>query len=86
MKRLGSRFTRLSPLGAAHNHFNSSRIALAVYPPGVPIRDGRLRTVILGHLGRIGLNLMPTIEAPNDEPHAGRGGVAEGHRRAVIGV
>ena len=33
-----------------------------------------------------GLDLMATVEAPHDEPDLGRGGVAERHRRAAIGL
>jgi hypothetical protein len=29
---------------------------------------------------------MATVEAPHDEPDLGRGGVAERHRRAAIGL
>jgi hypothetical protein len=38
-------------------------------------------------LGGIGLDLVPAIPipAPDDEPHAGRGGAAERHRRAGLG-
>jgi hypothetical protein len=41
--------------------------------------------VPLGHLGGIGLNLMPAILAPDDQPDAGGGSVAERHRRAGLG-
>jgi len=37
------------------------------------------------HLGGIGLNLMPAILAPDDQPDAGGGSVAERHRRAGLG-
>jgi len=46
----------------------------------VPIRDGRLRAVALHHLGGVGLDLMPAIEAPDDQTHLGGSGVAKGHR------
>jgi len=35
--------------------------------------------------GGIGLDLVATIPAPYDEPHAGRGGTAERHRRPGLG-
>ncbi|MFZ3237609.1 MAG: hypothetical protein WA184_19875, partial [Stellaceae bacterium] len=37
-------------------------------------------------LGRVGLDLVAAIETPHNESHAGRRGVAKGHRRAVVGV
>ena len=37
-----------------------------------------------GNLGGIGLNPMTAIRAPNDQPDAGIGSVAERHRRAVL--
>jgi hypothetical protein len=46
---------------------------------------GRFGAVPLGHLGRVGLNLMPAILARNDQPDAGGGSVAECHRWAGLG-
>jgi hypothetical protein len=39
--------------------------------------------VPLGHVGRVGLNLMLAGFAPNRQPDAGGGSVAERHRRAA---
>ena len=33
----------------------------------MPVRDARLGTVALRHLGRVGLDLMAAIEAPDDQ-------------------
>ena len=41
--------------------------------------------ITLRLLGWVGLYLVPTILAPDDQPHLGRRGVAERHRRAGIG-
>jgi hypothetical protein len=38
------------------------------------------------HVGRVGLAPMAAIEAPHTQAHVRRGGVAERHRRAVLGV
>jgi hypothetical protein len=51
----------------------------------VPIEDGHFGAVRSGHLGGIGLNLMPTILAPNDEPELGSGGATQRHRWAGLG-
>ena len=45
----------------------------------------RFGAVSLGHLGRVGLDLMLTVLAPNDQPDAGGGSVAERHWRAGFG-
>jgi hypothetical protein len=37
-------------------------------------------------LGGIGLDLMAAIPVPHDQPHPGRGGIAERHRRAGFGL
>jgi hypothetical protein len=52
--------------------------------PANPGRSSR-RSVPLYHFGGIGLDLVPAIETPDDQPHLGRCGVAEGHRRAGLG-
>jgi hypothetical protein len=36
-------------------------------------------------ISAVGLDLMPAILAPNDQPDAGGGSIAEGHRRAGLG-
>ena len=45
----------------------------------------RFGTVPLGHLGGIGLDLTLASIAPNDQPDAGGGSVAERHWRAGFG-
>jgi hypothetical protein len=53
--------------------------------PLTPIGHSRFGAVPLGHLGGIGLDLMLAFLAPNDQPDAGGGSVAERHRRAEFG-
>jgi hypothetical protein len=45
------------------------------------MRDAHLSLVALRHLGRIGLDVVRAIEAPDDETHLRCRGVAERHRR-----
>jgi hypothetical protein len=59
--------------------------ALGADQPLSPIRHSRFATVPLGHLRGIGLDLVLTVLAPNDEPELGSGSVAERHRRAGLG-
>jgi hypothetical protein len=47
---------------------------------------GQARRAPLGHLGRIGFDLMLASLAPNDRPNAGGGSVDERHRRAGLGL
>ena len=58
--------------------------ALAADEMLVPVINGRPGAVVLGHFGRVGLGAIPAIETPDQEPHFGRRGVAEGHRRAAV--
>jgi hypothetical protein len=62
-----------------------SAAALGADQPLSPIGHSRFGAVPLGHLGRVGLDLMPAILAPNDQPDACGGSVAERHRRAGLG-
>jgi hypothetical protein len=50
--------------------------------PLAPIEHGPSRAVPSSHLGGIGLDPMLASLTPNDQPHAGGGGIAEGHRWA----
>jgi hypothetical protein len=54
--------------------------------PLAPIEDGRFGAIPGSHLGRVGLDLVPAFLTPHDEPHAGRSGGPERHRRAAIGL
>ena len=49
------------------------------------LKHGHFGAIASSHLGGVGLDLMPASFAPDDQPHAGRGGNAERHRRAAIG-
>jgi hypothetical protein len=75
---------RLLPLGSAHDEIDAPATALGAHQPRVPIGDGHLRAVALGHLDRVGLDLVPAIGAPDDQPHISRSSVAERHRRAAV--
>ena len=55
----------------------------AAHKPRGPIRHGGLGTVSLRLFGGIGLDLMLAVLAPNDQPDAGGGSVAERHWRAA---
>lgn len=50
-----------------------------------PFGNRGLSAVSLCLLGRIGLDLMAAISAPNDEANLGTGSVAERHRRTRLG-
>jgi hypothetical protein len=72
---------------APRNHeVDPPAAALAEDQPPVPVGDGHLGAVALGHLGRVELDLMPAVETLHDQPHVRRSGVAQGHRRAAVGV
>jgi hypothetical protein len=55
----------------------------AAHKPRGPIRHGGLGTVSLCHLRGIGLDMILAALAPNDQPDAGGGSIAERHRRAA---
>jgi hypothetical protein len=76
----------LSALGAGDDEIDLPAAALATHQPLVPVGDGRLGAVALGQRGRVGLDLVPAIAAPHDEPHMGRGGAAERRRRPGVAV
>lgn len=58
-----------------------ARLLRALTAIGV-LHESKERSYGLTPLGRIGLDLMLAILAPHDQPHTGRGCVAERHRRA----
>src|SRR6516165_2333569 len=76
----------LTPLSPADDHVNLSAAALGTDKPLAPIENGGARAVSLRHLGGVGLNLMLTSFAPDDQPDLGRSGGAKGHRGATIGL
>jgi hypothetical protein len=45
----------LSPLGSAHHHIDIPAATLRAHKSRAPIRDRRLGTITLGHLGRSGI-------------------------------
>jgi hypothetical protein len=71
----------LSLLGSAYDHIDLTAAAFRADQPLAPIGHGRFGTVPLSHLGRVGLDLMLAFPAPNDQPDAGGGSIAERHRR-----
>jgi hypothetical protein len=58
----------------------ASKCIIGADQPLSPIRHSRFGAVPLGHLGRVGLNLVAAILAPNDQPDAGGGSISERHR------
>jgi len=54
------------------NKLDPPAAALATHQPLVPVGDGHLGTVALGHLSRGGLDLVLAIETPDDQPYARR--------------
>jgi hypothetical protein len=72
-------------LGSAYDHIDLTAAALGADQPLSPIGHRRFGAVSLGHFGRVGLNLVAAILAPNDQPDAGGGCIAERHRRAGLG-
>jgi hypothetical protein len=83
--RASTRLTALSLLGSAYDHIDLTAAALGTDQPLSPIGHGRFGAVSLGHLGRVGLNLVTAILAPNDQPDAGGGSIAKGRRWAGLG-
>jgi hypothetical protein len=73
-------------LRAGDDHIDAPASALGAYQPRMPIRDGHLGAVALGHFGGVGLDLMPAIETPDDQTHARCRGIAERHRWTVVGI
>jgi hypothetical protein len=80
--RATARLTALSLLGSAYDHIDLTAAAFGADQPLAPIGHGRFGAVLLGHLGRVGLDLVAAILAPNDQPDAGSGGATQRHRRA----
>jgi hypothetical protein len=62
-------------LGSGYDHVDLSASAAGADEPLTPIGHGHFGTVPLGHVGRVGLDLMAAILAPNDQPDAGGGSV-----------
>jgi hypothetical protein len=62
-----------SAFGCAHHHIDAPGPAPRAYKPRMPNGDGHLSTVALGHLRRVGLDLIPVIETPDDQAHLSRG-------------
>jgi hypothetical protein len=72
-------------LGASNHHVGLPAAAAGTDEPLAPIEHGRFGTIPSSHLGGIGLDLMPAILAPHDQPDLGGGSIAERHRRAGRG-
>jgi hypothetical protein len=81
MKRVSHPYGRSVPVTTIST---GSAAAPGAHKPGVPIRDRRPGAVALGHFRGIGLDLMPAIEAPDDQPQSCCRGIAEGHSYFVL--
>ena len=60
-----------APPLAGDDEIDPPAVALAADEPLVPVRDRHLGAVARRHLVRIGLDLVPAIAAPYDQPHPG---------------
>jgi hypothetical protein len=65
------------PLRPGYDHIDLSAAAVGADEPSAPIEDRRCRAVLLGHLAGVGLDLVPTVLAPNDEPDLRSGRTAK---------
>jgi hypothetical protein len=74
----------VSSLGARDHEIDLAATALAADEPLVPVGDGQLGTVARCHRGGVGLDLVPAIAAPDDQPDAGSRGAAQCQRRAGV--
>ena len=81
MKRVSHPYGRSVPVTTIST---GSAAAPGAHKPGVPIRDRRPGAVALGHFRGIGLDLVPAIEAPDDQPQSCCRGIAEGHSYFVL--
>jgi hypothetical protein len=59
----------LSPR-SGYDHIDLAAAALGADQPLAPIGHSSFGAVLLGHLGRVGLDLVPAILAPHDQPDA----------------
>ena len=69
-----------------HYHIRLTAAAARTDQPLAPIEDGRFGAIPSSHLGRVGLDLVLAILAPNYKPHVGSGGATQRHRRAGLGL
>ena len=67
-------------LGPSNHHIDLSAAAFRADQPFAPLGNGHFGAVPRSHLGGIGLNLMLAFLAPDDQPDAGGGSVAERQR------
>jgi hypothetical protein len=58
-------------LGSGHDHVDLTAAAFVADQPLSPIGHGRFGAVALGHLGRVGLDLM--LATKRDQPDAAAG-------------
>jgi hypothetical protein len=72
--------------GAGQHEIDAARIALRADKPLGPIQNRGFGVVAAGVLGRVGLDLMPVVFAPDDEPDMGAGRRAQRHRRPAVAL
>jgi hypothetical protein len=70
-----------APPRSGYEHIDLPAAAAGADQPGAPIEHRACRAVPLGHLAGVGLDLVLTVLAPNDQPDAGGGALP-----SVIGV
>jgi hypothetical protein len=83
---LPSSLAALFPPRSGYDHIDLTTAAFGADEPGAPIEHRPNRAVPLGHLSRVGLDLVLTVLAPNDKPELGSGSATQRHRRAGFGL
>ena len=73
-------------LGARNHEVDLPTAALAADQPLMPVGNGQLGAVALGHRDRVGLDLVPSIAVPDDQANASSRRGAQCHRRAAVPV
>jgi hypothetical protein len=75
----------LPPLCPAYHHIDLPTTAVGTDQALAPFEDGGFGAVSSSHFGGVGLHLVAAFPAPYDQPHTGRAGSAQRHRRAGLG-
>jgi hypothetical protein len=70
------------PLCPGKDHINRATVAAGTDQPIAPIKNACCFPVPFSKVRGIWFDLMAAIPAPHNQPHAGRGGIAQRHRRA----
>src|SRR6516164_4496071 len=71
---------------SGHHHVDLPATAPGTNQPLTPVEHGSVSAIASSHLGGVGLDLMPAFLAPDDQANLGRGGNAQRHGWAAIGL